>query len=87
MKDWYHKHLQLKLLEAFRNIKFDRQTNVILTKRELEDLLYLWKNEAPKIWKIDDASRGDLPAITKAKELIKKQKDMLNKLAKKGSDE
>ena len=57
MKSWYHKHLQQKLFEAFNDC-FDNggnQSKVILRRHELEDLLYLWKNEAPKIWKIEDA--------------------------------
>lgn len=56
MKNWYHIHLNQKLYEAWKDsLDTKEQSKVILTKRELEDLLYLWKNEAPKIWKIDDA--------------------------------
>jgi len=60
MKNDYHKHLQQKLYEAYVNCLNNNknQTKVILTKHELEDMLYLWKNEAPKIWKIDDTSNA-----------------------------
>ena len=50
----YYSRLKCKLTEAYdkccQNMK--SHENVILTKRELEDLYYLWNTEAPKIWKI-----------------------------------
>lgn len=56
MKIIYHRHLNQKLFEAWKDsLDNSEQSKVILTKRELEDLLYLWKNEAPKIWRIEDA--------------------------------
>lgn len=58
-KEYYNK-LLLKLQDTFKDccIKSEHERAIILSKREIEDLGVLWKDEAIKKWGIkeEDAS-------------------------------
>ena len=67
MKKEYYERLQNKLADAYGVCvnKMENDVAIILSKRELEDLHFLWSYEATKIWAIEEES----PCIKSANNL------------------
>ena len=62
MRREYYDRLVKKLEESYRILIEHNHPGipVSLTKRELEDLHYLFKHQSPKVWSIDENGEDDV---------------------------